>query len=101
MILGLTPYFTIPGMVALAVWAIVLKGTRYISVASVVAAISFPVAYLLIALVLGWPLFREQLPLLVFSALVAAMIVYKHRSNLVRLRAGTEPRYDERAASAA
>ena len=100
-ILGLTPYFTIPGMVALAVWAIVLKGTRYISVASVVAAISFPVAYLLIALVLGWPLFREQLPLLVFSALVAAMIVYKHRSNLVRLRAGTEPRYDERAASAA
>jgi glycerol-3-phosphate acyltransferase PlsY len=102
-LLGLFPYFTIPGVVALAVWAVVLKGTRYISIASILAALVFPVAYVLIALVLGWPVFGEQWPLLAFALLVAAMIVYKHRSNVARLRAGTEPRYDEprRAASAA
>src|SRR2546428_2556559 len=99
-ILGLVPYFTIPGVVALIVWTIVLKGSRYISVASIAAAVSFPIVYVLIALVLGWPVFGEQLPLLGFSVLVAAMIVYKHRSNLARLRAGTEPRYNERAAVA-
>jgi glycerol-3-phosphate acyltransferase PlsY len=93
-ILGLFPYFTIPGIVALAVWGVVLKGTGYISVASIVAAVLFPVTYVLLALVSGWPLLGEQLPLLVFSVLVAAMIVYKHRSNIARLRAGTEPRYD-------
>ena len=97
-ILGLFPYFTVPGAIALAVWGIVLKGTRYISVASIVAAASFPVTYVLLALSSGWPVVGEQLPLLVFSVLVAAMIVYKHRSNIARLRAGTEPHYDERAA---
>ena len=102
-ILGLFPYFTVPGVVALAVWAVVLKGTRYISMASILAALMFPVAYVLIAVVLGWPVFGEQWPLLAFALLVAAMIVYKHRSNIARLRAGTEPRYDEPrpAASAA
>jgi glycerol-3-phosphate acyltransferase PlsY len=94
-ILGLFPYFTVPGVVALAVWAVVLKGTRYISIASILAALVFPVVYVLIALVLGWPVFGEQWPLLAFAVLVAAMIVYKHRSNIARLRAGTEPRYDE------
>jgi glycerol-3-phosphate acyltransferase PlsY len=95
-ILGLFPYFTIPGVVALAVWAVVLKGTRYISVASIVAAVLFPVTYIMLALVRGWPLLGEQLPLLGFSLLVAGMIVYKHRSNLARLRAGTEPRVDQK-----
>jgi acyl phosphate:glycerol-3-phosphate acyltransferase len=100
-ILGLFPYFTIPGVVALAVWGVVLKGARYISVASIVAAVSFPVTYVMMALVSGWPVLGEQLPLLAFAVLVAGMIVYKHRSNIARLRAGTEPRYDERVASAA
>lgn len=93
-ILGLYPYFTAPGVVALLVWVIVLKLSRYISAASIAAALSFPVAYVGIALARGWPVFREQLPLLGFAVLVAVMIVYKHRSNVARLRAGTEPRYD-------
>jgi glycerol-3-phosphate acyltransferase PlsY len=93
-ILGLFPYFTVPGTIALVVWAIALKASGYISVASILAAGSFPVTYVLIALARGWPLLGEQQPLLGFSVLVAAMIVYKHRSNIARLRRGTEPRYD-------
>ena len=96
-ILGLFPYFTIPGAVALLVWAAVFKASRYVSLASIVAAVVFPIAYVGIGLALGWPIFGEQLPLLVFAMLVAAMIVYKHRSNIARLRAGTESRFESRS----
>ena len=99
-ILGLYPYFTVPGIIALAAWFIALKVGGYISAASVLAATLFPIAYGAIALLRGWPIFREQRPLLGFAVLVAAMIVYKHRSNLARLRAGTEPRYDAPRAGA-
>jgi len=37
--------------------------------------------------------FGKQLPLLIFAALISAMIVYKHRSNLSRLLAGTENKF--------
>ena len=97
-ILGLFPYFTVPGAVALLAWFAVFKSSRYVSLASIIAAVAFPIAYAGIGVVLGWPLLREQLPLLVFAVLVAAMIVYKHRSNIARLRAGTESRFEPRAA---
>src|SRR5688572_33075900 len=79
-ILGLFPYFTIPGVIALAAWFVALKVGGYISAASVLAATLFPIAYVAIALLRGWPILREQRPLLGFAVLVAAMIVYKHRS---------------------
>ena len=79
---------------------IVLRGTRYISVASMAAAVLFPIAYVTIALARGWPVFREQLPLLGFAVLVGAMIVYKHRSNIARLRAGTESKFAKRSPEA-
>ncbi len=92
-VLGLFPYFTVPGLAALAVWFAVFKPTRYVSLASIVAALAFPVLYVAAALWRGWPIFGGQWPLLVFAMLVAVMIVYKHRSNIARLRAGTESRY--------
>jgi acyl phosphate:glycerol-3-phosphate acyltransferase len=92
-ILGLWPFYTLPALVGMAVWIIVFKLTRYVSLASMVAAGALPVAYLVFAMVYGWPALGEQLPLLVFAVLMAVMILIKHRSNLTRLRAGTEPRF--------
>jgi glycerol-3-phosphate acyltransferase PlsY len=92
-ILGLFPYFTIPGLIAAGVWVVLFKITRYVSVASMIGAVSFVLAYVAIALALRWPLTRNQWPLLCFSSLMAAMIVFKHRGNLARLRAGTEHRF--------
>ena len=57
--------------------------TRYASVSSIVAAISLPVAALLLA---------EPWPVLVFSPAAALAVLVLHRSNLARLRAGTETR---------
>jgi glycerol-3-phosphate acyltransferase PlsY len=47
----------------------------------------------------AWPVLGSQLPLLIFAAFVAAMIIYKHRANLARLRAGTELRIGQRRAA--
>ncbi|HSU67787.1 MAG TPA: glycerol-3-phosphate acyltransferase [Tepidisphaeraceae bacterium] len=91
-ILGLFPYYTAPGLVAVVAFLISFKLTRYVSVASIVGSVTFVLAYLGIGLAVGWPVFAAQWPLLAFAALIAAMIVYKHRGNLARLRAGTEHR---------
>jgi glycerol-3-phosphate acyltransferase PlsY len=96
-VLGLFPYFTIPGLLCLLLWFVTFKATRYVSLASILAALAFPVIYVLIGLEWRWPVFGGQWPLLAFAALVAAMIVWKHRSNIARLRAGTEHRFDPSA----
>jgi glycerol-3-phosphate acyltransferase PlsY len=92
-VLGVFPWYTYPGLIAIAVWCVLFAAKRYVSLASMVAAAVFPVAYLAMGVLLGWPIFREQLPLLIFATLVAAMIVFKHRTNITRLRAGTESRF--------
>ena len=93
-VLGLFPYFTVPGLAALAVWFVTFKVSRYVSLASIFAAVAFPLLYLAAGLARGWPIFGAQWPLLAFAALVAVMIVWKHRSNIARLRAGTESRFE-------
>ena len=90
--LGVFPFFTIPGISALLVFLLLFKLTRYVSVASMCGAAVLPLAYLLTGIALGWPVFGQQWPLLAFACLVALMIIYKHRGNIARLRAGTEAR---------
>lgn len=92
-ILGLYPFYTLPGLIVAAIFVLVFLTTRYVSVGSVVAATSFPIVYLVLGELRGWPVFSSQLPLLIFALFVAAMILYKHRANLARLRAGTELRF--------
>jgi glycerol-3-phosphate acyltransferase PlsY len=90
--LGLWPYYTFPGFIAIVTYLIFRYGTRYVSVGSIAAAVSFPVSYLTIGLLRGWQPFGPQLPLLICSLVVSSAVIFKHRSNLARLRAGTENR---------
>jgi len=92
-VLGLFPYYTLPAIVAMAGFLLIFKTSRYVSLASICAAVIFALAFIGIGLATGWPVFGEQWPLTAFAILVAVMIVYKHRSNLARLRAGTESRF--------
>src|SRR5688500_1925285 len=91
-LLGLWPYYTIPGLVGAAAWVVAFKVWRYVSLASILGSVAFAVAYVVIGLVLGWDVLGTQLPLLVFAFVMAGLIVFKHRSNIARLRAGTELR---------
>lgn len=70
------------------VWLLVFQTTRYVSVASIVAALSLPVA---VAVLVARG--AHGLVLLYFSLVMTAIVVWRHRTNLVRLRAGTEQRF--------
>src|SRR5687768_3304066 len=92
-VLGLYPYFTLAGLAVIGVFVIVFFATRYISLGSIVAACAFPLAYFAIGKLRHWPVTGDQLPLLVFAIVMGGLIVWKHRSNIARLRAGTENRF--------
>jgi len=98
-LLGIFPYFTYPALIGAAVAIVAFGWTRFVSVASIAGAITFPVAYIAIGLAMGWPITGLQLPFLFFALLLAALIVYKHRSNISRLRAGTEHRVGQASGS--
>lgn len=93
-VLGVWPYFTVPGAAALAVWIVTVLLTRYVSVASIAAAAAFPLLFILATRLVGWPL-GQLTPLLGFAALVATLVIVRHRSNLSRLIAGTEHKIGE------
>ncbi len=92
-VLAIYPFFTWPGLIALAAWVGVVLASRYVSLASIVAAIAFPVSLLTMSLAIGqeWAPARIW-PLLVFAAVMAALVVWRHRSNVARLLKGTESR---------
>ena len=75
-----------------AVWLVTFLLFRYASLASIVAGISLPV----MAAVYGYPL-----SVILFGAAAAVAILYLHRGNLRRLRAGTEHRFQLRRTASA
>jgi glycerol-3-phosphate acyltransferase PlsY len=85
-LLALTPIATLIGV---AVWIIVFWLTRYVSLASIIAAVVLPI----VILVVSSQHQDKDKPLAYSSACVAAVIVWRHRSNLSRLIRGTEPRF--------
>ena len=82
---ALTP---IGGTIAVAIWIVVFFVTRYVSVASVTAAVVIP----LVILVISWKN-ESGKAVFYFSVCVAAIVLWRHRSNLSRLMRGTEPRF--------
>lgn len=89
-LLGLYPYFTFAGLLAIATFVVIVTLTRYISVASIIASFSFLLYYVLIGANQGWDVFGAQWPLFVVGLMLSTLILWRHRENLRRLRAGTE-----------
>jgi acyl phosphate:glycerol-3-phosphate acyltransferase len=89
-LLGLWPYFTIPGLVPVIVFLLVFAMSKTVSLGSIFGSASFPIAYVAIGEAMGWPIIGRQIPLLVLAIAVPAFIIVKHKSNIARLLAGTE-----------
>jgi glycerol-3-phosphate acyltransferase PlsY len=85
---ALTP---IGGLIGLAIWVLTFWLTRYVSLASITAAVVLPVVILVITRD-G----RNVSAMFYFSLCVAALVIWRHRSNLFRLIHGTEPRFRAR-----
>ena len=90
-ILGMMP---LAALIDFAIWAVVFKVSRYVSLASIVAAGALPVAVIGLMFfgpaqgwgaVQGWGNFY-------FAVAAAALVIKRHTANLQRLRAGTELR---------
>jgi len=79
---GLNPMLLLP---LFASWLIVVVVSGFVGLASIIAALAIPV-YLLL---LTGGVFNAELG---FSLACVALVLYTHRGNVARMRAGTEPR---------
>ena len=96
MVLGLYPYFTIPGAIAFAVWVTFLLIWRYVSLASIAAATAFPaILVALIALNDGWQ-FGSLWPLLIAALLMPCLVVLRHVENIKRILEGSEAKISQK-----
>ena len=84
--LGLVPLVTV---IAVLIWIATFFIFRYVSLASIVAAVALAFG----ALFLGY---ATDPILLTFTCLIAALIIWRHRSNIVRLFQGREPRFERK-----
>ncbi len=71
-------------LVLLGVFIGIVIITKYVSLGSIVAAVLFP----LIAVILG-----RGIETILFSAIIAVLLVMKHRANIKRLMSGTESKF--------
>jgi len=91
-ILGMMP---LAALLTFAIWGVVCKVSRYVSMASVVAAVALPMVVLGLmfvgprdgwAAVHGWGNFY-------FAVAAALLVIRRHATNIQRLRDGTESRF--------
>ena len=85
-------------VILIVIWSIVFFFSRYVSLASIIAAAALPL------LTIWGSYFHGKFadgtwnkPLLAFSVLIGALAIYKHRSNITRLRNGTENRFSKKS----
>jgi glycerol-3-phosphate acyltransferase PlsY len=106
--LGVFPAMALPAVVSMVVWGMVFRLSRTVSVASLAAALLMP------ALVVGefaaWSAgvmsdgtpraersMMGALPFVAVSVALAGLVVYTHRENIARLRAGRELKFGGKA----
>jgi glycerol-3-phosphate acyltransferase PlsY len=79
--LGVSPLSV---LVAIVIFAVVLYKWRFVSLASIVAAALVPVIVWIV----------ECKPeLTIMSLVISAIVIFRHRENIARLRAGTESKF--------
>jgi len=74
--------------IALGSWIIFFVATRYVSVASIVAAVALPAG---VWVTIGA---HHSIALGIATTALGAMVIWKHRANIARLKAGTESRIE-------
>jgi glycerol-3-phosphate acyltransferase PlsY len=84
-LVALSPVFA---LTALGFWVSIFLLTRYVSLASITAAILLPV----FQIIFDPDAFRENSHLTIFLIVAAVFVVWQHRLNLQRLMNGKEPR---------
>ena len=79
-------------LIALVVFLLAVVATRYISVGSIAAAVALPGAV--------WAMPPHNVLLGSVTTALGALAIYKHKSNIQRLLAGTENRFGKKSEAA-
>ncbi len=90
---GLLVVLPVSLFIGLVLWLITFRFSRYVSLASIVFAVSLPITANLLAT-------GGSSRATTFAAAIAVLIVYRHRSNIARLLNGTEHRFEKSTATA-
>jgi len=88
-LIGLFPFVVFAS--GILAWVIAFKLTRIVSVASIAGAV-----VLFLSLFVLWLLHMAVTAQLVIGGALAAMLIWRHRSNIQRLLAGTEARFEKK-----
>ena len=83
--------FPLAFLVSLGTWLLVFSISRFVSLASIAAAIVLPITVTVL-----FVLHKADWLALLVSMLMCLLAVWRHRSNITRLRAGTEPRFQKK-----
>ncbi|MEM6886163.1 MAG: glycerol-3-phosphate 1-O-acyltransferase PlsY [Verrucomicrobiota bacterium] len=79
---GLIPWSL---LVCFSAWLVVFLSTRYVSLASIIAGVALPVG--------TWLIYPSQVWFIGAAVFLGGMSVWRHRSNIQKLRAGKEHRF--------
>ena len=91
---GLLVLLPVPIVIGAAIWGVVFALSRYVSLASIALGVSLPLSCWLLPLATSLKFGPAEFW---FAAALAAFNVWTHRSNLGRLLAGTENRFEKKA----
>jgi acyl phosphate:glycerol-3-phosphate acyltransferase len=81
-----------PLLIIFTIWVIVFALTRYVSLASIAAAVALPIA--------AW-LTKQSWTMVIVTSAMSTLAIYKHKANIKRLLAGTENRIGRKQMPAA
>lgn len=82
---GLCVLLPIPTLLGLVSWVLVFQVSRYVSLASIVAAVVLPAAASF------WP--GTPKPFAILATVIGVFVILRHRANITRLRNGTENKF--------
>src|SRR5688572_1106036 len=88
---GFLVVFPVGMLIAIAVWIAAALLTRYVSLASMLGAVSLPITALIM---------QRSTVLITVTALIAVFVIFRHRANISRLLSGTESKIGQKAAPA-
>ncbi len=88
---GFLVLMPLPLLCGLGVWLVTFYSTRYVSLASMLAAIALPIAAFF---------FKQPTLLIGLAGAIALFVVFRHRANIARLLNGTESKFVKKPSAA-
>lgn len=91
---AMLPVMPVTSLTGAAIWCLVFLTTRYVSIASLAAALSLPLSVLFHRIFDGaW---QAHLPILGLALFMWIIATWRHKKNIRNLLNGTEPRFESK-----